>query len=288
MNYKIRVSNLKKSYGKKEVLKGISFDIKEGEIFALLGINGAGKTTTLECMEGLREYDYGKICINGKVGVQLQTSSLPENIRCYEVLNLFSKWNKGSIDNELIKRLGLKNILKKQYKELSTGQKRRLHLVLSIIGNPDIIFLDEPTAGLDVEGRVSFHEEIKRLKSSGKTIIIASHDMAEVESLCDKIAILKDGCIVFIGTANELTNNIKSVYKIKVKLSAKLENLQINYSEYKGINKEYYNFESNCVHEALLELLNLIKENKIDINDIKIERASLEECFMSITKGDEE
>ncbi len=90
MNYKIRVSNLKKSYGKKEVLKGISFDIKEGEIFALLGINGAGKTTTLECMEGLREYDYGKIYINGKVGVQLQTSSLPENIRCYEALNLFS------------------------------------------------------------------------------------------------------------------------------------------------------------------------------------------------------
>ena len=179
MKYAIDVRGLEKKYGSKMVLKGINFQIVKGEIFALLGVNGAGKTTTLECIEGLRKYDGGTIVVNGKMGIQLQSSSLPAHIKPMEVIKLFAKWNQTSIDNAMLKALGIKEIEKSQYLQLSTGQKRRLHLALALIGNPDIIFLDEPTAGLDVEARLALHEQIRNLKSQGKTIVLASHDMAE-------------------------------------------------------------------------------------------------------------
>ncbi len=169
---------------------------------------GEGKTTTLECIEGLRQFNSGQISIKGKLGVQLQSTSLPANIKAIEALTLFSKWNKSKLDKYFIEHIGLDTIKDKQYLELSTGQKRKLHLALALIGNPDIIILDEPTAGLDVESRVVLHEEIKILKKKGKTIVIASHDMAEVESLSDRIAILKDGEIVFLGPPDELMMKI--------------------------------------------------------------------------------
>ena len=175
----IQVRELKKSYGSHIVLKGIDLQIERGEIFALLGVNGAGKTTTLECIEGLRKYDSGAITVNGKMGIQLQTSSLPAHIKPMEAVKLCAKWNKTKIDHVMLDGLSIKGIEKKQYIQLSTGQKRRLHLALALIGNPDIIFLDEPTAGLDVEGRLSLHEHIRNLRSQGKTIVLASHDMAE-------------------------------------------------------------------------------------------------------------
>ena len=213
----IQVRELKKSYGNDIVLKGLDFQIEKGEIFALLGVNGAGKTTTLECIEGLRKYDSGAIAIDGKMGIQLQSSSLSAHIKPMEAIKLFAKWNRTKIDYAMLNGLGIKEIEKKQYIQLSTGQKRRLHLALALINNPDIIFLDEPTAGLDVEGRLSLHEQIQRLKSNGKTIVLASHDMAEVETLCDRIAILNNGKIVFCGTASELTNKVGRKYFIHIK-----------------------------------------------------------------------
>ncbi len=156
----IQITDLKKSYGNNIVLKGLAFQIKQGEIFALLGINGAGKTTALECIEGLKKYDSGKITVKGKMGIQLQSSSLPSHIKPMEAIKLFAKWNKSRIDFSMLDTLGIKEIEQKQYIQLSTGQKRRLHLALALISNPDIIFLDEPTAGLDVEGRLSLHDLI--------------------------------------------------------------------------------------------------------------------------------
>ncbi len=208
MNSAIQVHELKKSYGENQVLKGLNFQIEKGEIFALLGINGAGKTTTLECIENLRKYDSGSITVNGKMGIQLQSSSLPAHIKAMEAVKLFSKWRGATIDSAMLNSLGIKEIEKKEYNKMSTGQKRRLHLALALIGNPDIVFLDEPTAGLDVEGRIAIHEQIRNLKAQGKTIILASHDMAEVESLCDRLAILKSGNIVFYGSPSELTDKL--------------------------------------------------------------------------------
>ena len=217
MRYAIEIDRLKKSYGDHTVLKDLTFGVREGEIFAVLGVNGAGKTTALECIEGLRRYDSGKIAVNGRMGIQLQSASLPACIRPMEAVRLFAKWNKTQIDHSMITDLGIQELAKNQYAELSTGQKRRLHLALALIGDPDIVFLDEPTAGLDVEGRVKLHSQIRRLKAQGKTIILASHDMAEVENLCDRIAILNDGDIAFLGTVEELSAKTGSRYIIDIK-----------------------------------------------------------------------
>lgn len=166
----IKVNGLKKSYGNHIVLKGISFNIAGGEIFALLGANGAGKTTVLECIQGLRKYDSGTIIIDGKAGIQLQSSSLPAHIKPMEALQLFARWNKTNVPGYVIDTFGIKEIKNKQYAQLSTGQKRRLHLALALTGSPDIVFLDEPSAGLDAEGRVLLHRQIHKLKEKGKQL----------------------------------------------------------------------------------------------------------------------
>lgn len=267
MKYAIEVRGLEKKYGSKIVLKGLNFQIVKGEIFALLGVNGAGKTTTLECIEGLRKYDGGTIIVNGKMGIQLQSSSLPAHIKPMEAIKLFAKWNHTKIDDNMLKVLKIKEIEKSQYLQLSTGQKRRLHLALALIGNPDIIFLDEPTAGLDVEARLALHEQIRNLKSQGKTIVLASHDMAEVEALCDRIAILNSGKIVFCGTPSELTDKVGRRYYIHLKTQ-----------------EAEKSFETTNIEDTLISLLNKCKQKKIQILDIKVDRGSLEQHFIKMAR----
>lgn len=278
MSAAIQIDGLVKSYGVNTIIKGISFTVNHGEIFALLGTNGAGKTTTLECIEGIRKYDSGNITVNGTMGVQLQSSSLPANIKAIGAYKLFCKWKKAQIDSELFEIFEFNHIKDKQYKEMSTGQKRRLHLALALIGNPDIIFLDEPTAGLDVEGRVSLHAYIRKLKEQGKTIIMASHDMAEVENLCDRIAILKDGKIAFMGTTAELTTGIGKQCRICIKTERPLQNV--------SYEKEYGVFTSANIGDTLLEMLEVCKQTENAVLDVKIERSTLEERFMEIAGGE--
>ncbi|AHF07110.1 ABC transporter ATP-binding protein [Desulfitobacterium metallireducens] len=274
MSVALQIANLIKSYGANTVIKDISFAVNRGEIFALLGTNGAGKTTTLECIEGIRKYDSGKITVNGTVGVQLQSSSLPTNIKGLEAYLLFCKWNKAHVNFELFDALGLTQLKNVQYKEMSTGQKRRLHLALALISNPDLVFLDEPTAGLDVEGRVSLHTQIRKLKEQGKTIIIASHDMAEVESLCDRIAILKDGKIAFEGTTTELTSEMGKQCRIQIKTERPIQDADFE--------QGYSVFTTKNIGDTLLELLEICKQTQNTVLDVKIERATLEHRFMDI------
>ena len=271
MNRAIQVRGLKKSYGSGIVLGGLDFEIEKGETFALLGVNGAGKTTALECIEGLRKCDSGTITVNGKMGIQLQSSSLPAHIKPMEAVKLFSKWNNAKIDFSMLNALGMKETTKKQYSQLSTGQKRRLHLVLALIGNPDIIFLDEPTAGLDVPSRVSLHEQIRKLKSQGKTIVLASHDMAEVENLCDRLAILNNGNIAFCGTAAELTERNGEKYFIHI------QTRQGNST-----------FKTDNIEDTLISLLNDLKQKEIHILDIKIDRGTLEQHFLEMARRETE
>lgn len=264
----LQVKELRKSYGKKEVLKGIDLCVRKGDIFALLGVNGAGKTTTLECIEGLRKYDGGSIAINGSVGIQLQSASLPAHIKGMEAVRLFAKWNRAAADSSMLAALGVNDLADKQYQEMSTGQKRRLHLALALISDPDIVFLDEPTAGLDVEGRISLHAYIRTLKAQGKTILLASHDMAEVENLCDNIAILKDGRIAFAGTVNDLTRAVGKRYNISIKTSRGTEN-----------------FEADNIGESLISILRNYQDKNLDIQDIQVNRGSLEQHFVKIARG---
>lgn len=268
MNLAIQIDRLKKSYGDHTVLKGVTFNVIKGEIFALLGVNGAGKTTALECMEGLRKYDGGSIVVNGRMGIQLQSASLPAHIKPMEAVRLFARWNKAKIDDSMLAALGMNELTKKQYVELSTGQKRRLHLALALISDPDIVFLDEPTAGLDVEGRIALHDQIRKLKAQGKTIILASHDMAEVGSLCDRIAILNDGNIVFLGTVAELTAKIGKRYTIHIKTEQGDES-----------------FESDNIGDTMLTLLEGFKQRGIAVLDIQIDRGTLEQDFWKLQGG---
>lgn len=268
MDNAIQVENLKKSYNKHTVLNGLNFSVKKGEIFALLGINGAGKTTTLECIEGLRKYDSGKIMVCGKMGIQLQASSLPEHIKAMEAVKLFAKWNKTEIDYSILKSLGICELAKKRYVDMSTGQKRRLQLAIALVRDPEIVFLDEPTAGLDVEARIFFHEEIQKLRERGKTIVLSSHDMTEVENLCDRIAILRDGKIAFIGTAEQLATEIGQYFTIHIKTLT-------------GIEK----FESDNISEFMLSKLEEYKQREISVFDIKIDKGTLEEHFINIARG---
>lgn len=280
----IQVRDLKKSYGKNEVLHGISFEVKKGEIFGFLGVNGAGKTTTLSCIEGIMDYSEGEIDIEGKLGVQLQVSSLPMNIKCFEALEFFAKWQKVKVDWKLVERLGIKEFMKNQYKDCSTGQKRRLHLAIALLGNPDIVILDEPTAGLDVEGRVALHEEIRNLKREGKTILLASHDMAEVEELCDRIAILKDGQIEFIGITQELLNVVQKTVNIQVRFDGEFAYDNLAVSNFYEMNHSYYIFQTDNLTEAISELSNNAINQNRTIQDIKINLPSLEQQFIAITK----
>lgn len=267
MNNAIQIDKLNKSYGENNVLKEITFNVKKGEIFALLGVNGAGKTTALECIEGLRKYNSGNVTVNGRMGIQLQSASLPEHIKPMEAIKLFAKWNKTKIDNQMLTSLGIDDLVKKQYGELSTGQKRRLHLALALINDPNIVFLDEPTAGLDVDGRISLHDQIRKLKAQGKTIILASHDMAEVESLCDRIIILNDGKIAFLGTVLDFTATIGKQYFLHIKTDQGDET-----------------FDTDDIGNAMLTLLEGYKQKNITVLDIKIDRETLEQHFIKITR----
>lgn len=267
MNEAIKISNLSKSYGTNIILNSLDFCVQKGEIFALLGINGAGKTTLLECIEGLRNYDGGNITVNGIMGIQLQSASLPAHIKALEAVKLFAKWNKLP-DKTMLDAFGIDEFAKKQYYQLSTGQKRKLHLALALTRNPDILFLDEPTAGLDVEGQISLHKQIRQLKAMGKTIILASHDMTEVENLCDRIAILSGGKIAFIGTVKQLVETIGKHYYITIQTE-----------------NETTKYESENIGDSLLSLLMQYREKGETIIDIQIDRGSLEQHFIKIAKG---
>ncbi len=271
----ISVKNLNKSYGDNEVLKGISFDVERGEVFAVLGINGAGKTTLLECIEGLKDYNGGSISIMGldnkelsntkKIGVQLQSSSLPKLLKVKEILKLFGIWSDSNLIEDVINTFELDELLEKKYNELSTGQKRKVHLALALINDPEVIFLDEPTAGLDVQSRAKLHKEIRLLKSKGKTIIIASHDMAEIESLCDSLIMIKNGKIVFDGPLDKFVNSKRKDYRVSIKSSE---------------NDAYDTYEFTDLHTGLGELLK--KYDKV--YDLIIERSKLEDIFLDIAK----
>ena len=180
MNTAIQVCGLQKSYGGHAVLKGLDFQIFQGEIFSLLGVNGAGKTTALECMEGLRSYDGGTIVTKGKTGIQLQSASLPAHIKPLEAVTLFSKWKKTKAESSMLAALGIQELEKKQYFQLSTGQKRRLHLALALVGNPDIIFLDENMPGL------TGLETLAQIKAINPDVPVVMVTKSEEESIMNQ------------------------------------------------------------------------------------------------------
>jgi ABC-2 type transport system ATP-binding protein len=217
----ISVKDLVKNYGSFHAVKGISFEVMEGEIFGLLGPNGAGKSTTLEIIETLREKTSGKVVVDGFdldkqpheikkiIGVQLQTSGYYPGLNLLQLIDLFSGlYNRDVNPMELLETVNLKDKAKAKVKELSGGQKQRFSVATTLINEPRIIFLDEPTTGLDPQARRSLWELIKNIRERGTTVIITTHYMDEAEYLCDRVAIIDSGNIVALDTPDKLIDNL--------------------------------------------------------------------------------
>ena len=217
----ISVKNLRKNYGTFEAVKDISFDVYEGEIFGLLGPNGAGKSTTLEIIETLRDKTSGSITVDGMdldkepnnikqvIGVQLQTSGFYPGLRLIELIELFAGLYNQVVDPmELLKLVNLEDKAKNKFKELSGGQKQRFSIATTLINKPKIVFLDEPTTGLDPQARRSLWDLIKDIRSKGTTVIITTHYMDEAEQLCDRIAILDEGKIISLASPDKMIDDL--------------------------------------------------------------------------------
>jgi len=219
----IKVKELVKNYGNFQAVKGISFDVQEGEIFGLLGPNGAGKSTTLEIIETLREKTSGEVSVNGFnldkdpdeikkiIGVQLQTSGYYPNLTLVELITLFNGLYNRNVDPmSLLEMVNLKDKAKAKVKELSGGQKQRFSVATTLINDPKIVFLDEPTTGLDPQARRNLWDLVRNIRDKGTTVIITTHYMDEAEVLCDRVAIIDAGKIIALDSPDRLIDNLVS------------------------------------------------------------------------------
>lgn len=294
----VSVRNFRKCYGATVAVDDVSFEVRHGEIFALLGPNGSGKTSTLESLEGLRRPDGGSLAIDGMdptrqvrrlcntIGVQLQTSALPASMTVEEAMRFFSAYHGVKPRFELVERLGLAEKRSVQYGKLSVGQQRRLALAIAVAHEPKVLFLDEPTAGLDVQSRTDLHAMIKDLRSRGTTVLLASHDMAEVEKLADRAAILLQGRIAATGSPRQLTAAGNQCTRVSVAT----ENGTLLRSAVAfpaalaaGSSGEYAFFRSSDPGRTVAAILAWLDAARDPIVDLRVERPTLEERFLEIT-----
>lgn len=292
----VTVKDLVKRYGDVTAVDHVSFDVRPGEVFGLLGPNGAGKTSTLECIEGMRTFEAGSISVAGVdvrkdekairklLGVQLQVSALPGGIRAGEAMSLICGWHGRPVRLDLLKRFGIDTESKKQYAQMSTGQKRKLHLALALAADPAVVVLDEPTAGLDVAGRAQLHGIIRELKAEGITFLLATHDMAEAEMLCDRIAIIIRGRLITLGTPAQVTaaGSQETKITLQTKKNSLLPGKDAPHARFVGEKDGYGVWASDQVSVAVPALLQAIEASGDSVIDMRVERPSLEERFLEI------
>ena len=293
----IRVRDFRKTYGDFVAVDGISFDVQQGEIFGLLGPNGAGKTSTLESLEGLRAPDGGSLLVMGidparqprelrnVIGVQLQTSGLPDSILVDEAMKFFCAYHGVAPRYDLLDRLGLAEKRSAQYYQLSAGLQRRLSLALAVAHNPPVLFLDEPTAGLDVPSRVDLHSLMRELQAAGTTIILATHDMAEAEEMSDRVAILLRGKIAATGTPLELTATGAALTKVSVCTEgSSLFDHGVTFPavSQRVFKDEYAIYFSTDIGPTVAAIIAHIKSQEDTLIDLRVERPSLEDRFLEI------
>mgnify|MGYP006287107755 CR=1 FL=1 len=305
MKNTIEVKELKKYYGNLKAVDGISFSVEKGSIFGMLGPNGAGKTTTIETLVGLKNNDGGKVSILGynpfnekelkeirkKIGVQLQSPSLFPRLTVKEIVNLFASFYPDPLENDtVIEQVGLEKKKKSQVISLSGGQKHRLAVALAMVSNGELIFLDEPTTGLDPQARRQLWDVIQDLKSKGVTIFLTTHYMDEAEKLCDDLVIIDKGEIIAKGSPKKLINEYFEEKAIEFSdpgfSNQELKNLKeelkverIGYEE----NLSRFILYTKDVTELMTNLINYSKKSKKEIDDITVRQASLEDVFIKLT-----
>jgi len=297
-NNVLSVTNFTKTYGTNLAVNDISFEVTKGEIFGLLGPNGSGKTSTLETLEGIRMPDRGTLRVLDldpsrqtaeliqRIGIQLQTSALPAAMTVEEAMCFFCAYHRVNARMDLIDRMHLSEKREAEYGSLSIGQQRRLSLALAVAHRPEILFLDEPTAGLDVASRVELHAIMHELKRDGTTIILATHDMAEAEKMADRVAILLKGKLAAIGTPQQLTAQGNRDTRISV--HTEMSCLSKNGSDFPGVRShkqqdDYNVYFSNQPGPAVTAIIRYIEERGDTLVDLRVERPTLEERFLEIT-----
>jgi ABC-2 type transport system ATP-binding protein len=295
----IQAEGLYKSYGSVEALRGVSFEVEEGEVFGLLGPNGAGKTSTVEILEGMRTPDRGiaRVCgldpeksgfeFKEQIGAVLQSTSLPDKIRVKEAIELFAKFYRRHADtDELLRRFQLDEKRTAFYSELSGGQKQRLALAMALVNNPSVVFLDEPTAGLDPQVRREIYDIIEELKRDKRTVLLTTHYIEEAERLCDRVAIVDQGRVIALGTPRDLKHASAGTTRIEVRLTkpitdgalARLDGVT-DCREFDGA----YVMHSSRPPQTIVALVKQLEAENNELQSLEMFSPSLEDAFIELT-----
>jgi ABC-2 type transport system ATP-binding protein len=295
----VQAEALEKRYGDVHALRGVTFEIKKGEVFGLLGPNGAGKTTTIEILEGLRQPDSGKVRVckmdparesaklKQRIGAQLQDTVLSDKIRVEEALSLFQSFysRTASIKN-LLERFGLTEKRRTFFEHLSGGQKQRLALALGLVNNPELVLLDEPTVGLDASVRRDIYALIEQFRDEGRTVLLTTHYIEEAERLCDRVAIMDHGRVVAQGTPRELVHRSGQGTRLEVRLSKpaipddlnRLDGV-LDCRETEGL----YFLHAQPAAKAIVALIRFLETQENTLLDLHISQPSLEDVFVEMT-----
>ena len=295
----IVVENFSKIYGSNRVVDHLQFTVQRGEIFALLGPNGAGKTTTIETLEGYRTPDEGSVCVLGfdpireskklkpQIGVMLQQDGLYPGLTAREVLHLFAGYYKQPQDiDKLLERVGLNTSDKTRCRRLSGGQKRRLALAVALVGNPTLVFLDEPTSGMDPQARLATWEIIRELKRNGATVLLTTHLMDEAERLADRIAIIDHGQLVALDTPAGLTGaQNATVVRFVAPTGLNCIQLAALPSAHKAeeIRPGSYLIETDAAPVLIAELTAWLRDQHVTLAELRVGHGSLEDLFLRLT-----
>ncbi len=292
----IEVENLRKTYGSTVAVDDVSFQVAEGEIFGLLGPNGAGKTTTVECLQGLRRPDAGRIQVLGldpqseaqalrrRIGSQLQESALPDRIKVWEALDLFASFTPGASDWQLLmEQWGLADKRNAAFSSLSGGQRQRLFVSLALVNDPEVVFLDEMTAGLDPAGRRVAWDLIRAIQARGTTVVLVTHFMDEAEQLCDRVAVVNQGRIAALDTPQGLI----ATYAGQVRILFSTEYSDLSWleevSHVSRVTRQGSRVEVEGDGPALALVAAALVEHGITPSDLRVEQPTLEDVFLTIT-----
>jgi len=293
----IEVAGLTKRYGGQAVVDGISFHVDQGEIFGILGPNGAGKTTAVECMEGLRRRDSGQVRILGldprtdghrlhqRIGVQLQETQLPEKLKVREALALYASFYPDPADwRELLERWGLAGQSGAPFGKLSGGQKQRLFIALALVGNPEMVFLDELTAGLDPGARRATWELISQVRDGGVTVVLVSHFMDEVEELCDRVAILERGRIAALDTPAGLVDRAGGEYRVRFRPMAPLAEQSLTaLPGVTSVTRHGTQVDVTGTGDFASAVTAELARRQVVVADLRIEGRSLDSAYVALT-----
>jgi ABC-2 type transport system ATP-binding protein len=297
----IHARGLTRKYGDLEAVRGVDLAVETGEVFALLGPNGAGKTTTVEILEGIRPRTSGEVLVLGldpeassrslrdRIGVCLQATNLPDKIKVGEAVDLFASFYSRSADRAvLLARLGLSEKAAAYYQHLSGGQKQRLAIALALVNEPEILFLDEPTAGLDPQARHEIHDLVRSMRAERRTVVLTTHYIEEAERLCDRVAVMDGGKIIALGTPDELKATTRGRSVIEIRCASVIP---------EGAEPPVESGDTLVVHadrrgltvlalrpaKSLVAVVKGLDQRGLELVDVELKRPSLEDVFMELT-----